>query len=177
MRVEPRRGRHAVVLDGGQELAAFDHEEVATACMADMQAVDVVPPLTAQVGAQLQKIRDAYLKLDQDEAKPKTTREAAIQAKIVATLEKLGADVTRLNSGHVVTADGRHMQLCKRGTPDLLTLLPPRGRAWFLEIKTDTGVVSPIQKKRHAALRATGAIVEVVRSPAEAARLWAEYTK
>jgi hypothetical protein len=74
--------------------------------------------------------------------------------------------VDRINSGHL-EYEGRHIQMGKRGTPDLLALLPG-GRAWYIEVKTQAGRVSDIQARRHDILRAHGAIVDVLRSPEEA---------
>lgn len=47
------------------------------------------------------------------------------------------------------------------GLPDVMMIL--EGKACFYEIKTDKGVVSPIQKITHDALRKAGASVQIIR--------------
>ena len=47
------------------------------------------------------------------------------------------------------------------GMPDLL-LLHPQRNPWFVEVKADSGTVSPVQQYRHAELRRKGFQVAVV---------------
>ncbi len=54
------------------------------------------------------------------------------------------------------------------GTPDLVGVLLGSGRCFCLEVKTDTGRVSPDQHAWHAVMKRRGAFVAVVRSPEEA---------
>jgi hypothetical protein len=50
------------------------------------------------------------------------------------------------------------------GSPDLVGMLIPSGRVFCLEIKTETGVVSPEQKLWAAACRRYGGFCTTVRS-------------
>lgn len=59
------------------------------------------------------------------------------------------------------------------GWPDLQFYFA--GQAYFLELKTRHGQVQPKQKALHAALRAQGALVEVVRSFDEAMAVLARW--
>ena len=54
------------------------------------------------------------------------------------------------------------------GSPDLVGVLIPSGRAFCLEVKTITGRVSKEQTQCHAAWRRRGVFVAVVRSVDEA---------
>lgn len=69
------------------------------------------------------------------------------------------------------TRDGRMVPVGwlggPEGSPDLWGALRG-GRAFCLEVKTPTGTVSPTQRRWHAAARAWGVFVAVVRSPEEA---------
>lgn len=55
----------------------------------------------------------------------------------------------------------------RRGMPDRIILLPDEKIVW-VELKTDTGHLEPIQKVRHRELRQAGQRVEVVWLPSEA---------
>ncbi len=48
------------------------------------------------------------------------------------------------------------------GVPDRLAVAPD-GRVYFIELKTDTGVLSPMQTQQIERLRAHGATVRVIR--------------
>ena len=52
------------------------------------------------------------------------------------------------------------------GHPDM-TILLPEGRVMFIEYKTATGRLSPVQIERHAAMRELGHDVEVVKASTE----------
>lgn len=56
------------------------------------------------------------------------------------------------------------------GGPDLLAVVAPHGRMVALECKTGNATTSPEQKACHAALRAVGVSVHVVRSVEDARR-------
>jgi len=57
-----------------------------------------------------------------------------------------------------------------RGMPDRMVLLPG-GRIIWVELKTDTGHLEPIQKVRHRELEQAGQIVKVVWTIEEADNL------
>lgn len=76
-------------------------------------------------------------------------KEAAIQTKIRELLEKAGWIVVKL----IATS--------KPGVPDLMCLR--RGVVVFIEVKTITGKVEPVQVYRHSQLKAAGFTVIVAR--------------
>jgi Holliday junction resolvase len=69
-------------------------------------------------------------------------RESEIQHKIIAYLEKLGFYVVKI------------IQTNKNGWPDLQA--HKDGETIFIEVKTDKGVVSELQKYRHKQLTEQG---------------------
>lgn len=95
--------------------------------------------------------------------------ESRIQRAVRIALNRtLRVRVVRNNVGSVRTDDGRYVTFgLNRGSPDLVGVLRS-GRAVGFEIKTATGRVSDDQKRWHAAARAWGVFVAVVRSPEEA---------
>jgi len=172
--VARRYGKHAVIhAPTGRSAASFDSETIAQQCAA---ALNALPDLAGRElsNTNIRQIEDVAMPLiAQDKAAaPKAESESDLQKKIVTALERLGVYVDRINSGHL-EYEGRHIQMGRRGTPDLLALLPG-GRAWFTEVKTPQGRVSEVQAKRHEVLRSHGAIVDVLRSPAEALARLAE---
>ena len=62
------------------------------------------------------------------------------------------------------------MQAVTAGTPDRLVLLPG-GTVCLVELKTETGLVSPVQQHWHARAADLGTIVEVLVG-ADAIRQW-----
>lgn len=58
--------------------------------------------------------------------------------------------------------------LTRAGVPDLIGVV--EGRACMLEVKTEDGDVSAVQRRVQARLARAGAIVAVVRTPGEAIR-------
>jgi Holliday junction resolvase len=82
--------------------------------------------------------------------------EEAIVAKIKKHLIKRGFWVIKL------TQVGAYQQA---GLPDLLAI--KAGKAYFFEVKTETGVVSKLQTHTIEVLRGFGAVAEVVRSVVE----------
>jgi hypothetical protein len=58
----------------------------------------------------------------------------------------------------------RYIKPPPRGTPDIAGVLPPSGRALFVECKSRDGRLSPAQVQRQAVLRAQGALVLTVRT-------------
>ena len=64
-------------------------------------------------------------------------KENRLQKKIIDWLKFDGCHVLRLNSGMIDMGGGHMVRLCPPGTPDLLAIVPPYGRALFLEVKRD----------------------------------------
>ncbi len=93
--------------------------------------------------------------------------ESAIQRAILDALLVAGAFAFRVQAGKVKCRGG-WMQLAPPGTPDIYVLVPPHGNTLWLEVKTLTGELRESQLAWAAKARARGAIVETVRSPAEA---------
>ena len=85
--------------------------------------------------------------------------ESALVAKIVTRLRRHKLFVVKLHGS----------PLQRAGLPDLL-VIAPGGRAVWLEVKTETGVVSRLQEHTLGLLRAAGCVAEVVRSVEEAER-------
>ena len=54
--------------------------------------------------------------------------------------------------------------LSPRGIPDLICVLPPAGRACYIEVKTPTGSVRPEQAEFIAKVREAGAVAFIARS-------------
>lgn len=76
-------------------------------------------------------------------------KESAIERKLQQEVRKMGGRAFKFVSpGH-------------RGVPDRLVLMPG-GRILFVELKTDTGVLSPIQSHTIRIMRELGADVRVV---------------
>lgn len=76
-----------------------------------------------------------------------------------------GIDAWRVQSG-ILPMGGRYVHCAPPGTPDILVVI--RGRVLYLEAKTETGKLSPVQVARHKELRSVGCRVEVIRSVKEA---------
>lgn len=88
---------------------------------------------------------------------------------IMLALSQQGHAVFRANVGTFFTADGRPV---KTGLPvgfsDLFGFRAGDARAYFFEVKTATGRVSPAQVAFIAAMQQRGAIAGVVRSVEDA---------
>jgi hypothetical protein len=89
---------------------------------------------------------------------PDNRSEAEIQLAIRRTLETLGYEVADMSQDRPTRQ--------APGVPDLWVM--GHGRTAWMECKRPGGAVSPAQKRFHAALRANGADVQVVRSEADA---------
>lgn len=85
--------------------------------------------------------------------------ESEIQRDITAYLKTAGFIVYRMNSGYLK----KNVKLAPAGTPDLL-VISPMGKTTWIEVKTETGVVSEVQQKMHLKLRTYGQEVIVARS-------------
>lgn len=98
--------------------------------------------------------------------------EAQLKSATLAALRNIASiHVLRLQAGVMPIAAGKHarrvIKLGEPGTPDLLVLLP-FGRALWLELKTETGKVSVVQRAWHARALKLGHRTHVCRSVDEA---------
>lgn len=101
--------------------------------------------------------------------------ERAIQTAIVKALRKHAKPhlcrwfaVPNGGHRHLYTATKLKAEGTQRGTPDLCFVLPPRGRIAFLELKSDTGRLSPAQIEFRDDVTALGALYAVAHSTDEA---------
>ncbi len=85
-------------------------------------------------------------------------RERTVEQHLVRGLEKIGVSCIKF------------IPDLMRGMPDRMVLLPG-GRIVWVELKTDTGHLEPIQQVRHKELEQAGQIVRVVWSTEEADNL------
>lgn len=176
-----RRATVYHVCYGGNTVAEFRDPVNAAECRDAMDALNLFnPPNPAQRRA-MQAIRDRlYARERANVVTPKPRRarganaETALQGDIARALTRAGCYVERRNSGMVETKAGTRVHLSPPGTPDLFVLLPS-GRAWFVEVKTPKGDVTPIQAAMHETLRRHGGLVDVARSVDEALALLAQY--
>lgn len=187
--VAQRTGRWcAIHTPSDMVAAAFTHREHADDCCADLNDLAAALPDCASPSPRvetrraMQDVRAPHMAADaagvvrakKPKAKRGANRETALQADIATALRKAGCYVERRNTGMVETKNGTRVHLAPPGTPDLFVLLPS-GQAWFVEVKTDTGTATPIQREKHAELRAAGGLVDVVRSVGEALALLMQY--
>lgn len=92
-------------------------------------------------------------------------REAAVLHRCMLALSEAGCTVFRANVGRWKTEDGRWVSTgLPVGFSDLFGFRPD-GRAFFVEVKTDTGRVRPEQATFLEAMRARGAVALVARDP------------
>jgi hypothetical protein len=88
---------------------------------------------------------------------------------IMVALSEDGHFAYRCNVGRFKMADGRWFDTgLPAGFSDIAGFRAGDARAYFLEVKTATGRASPQQLAFLAAMRARGAIAEVVRSVEDA---------
>lgn len=90
---------------------------------------------------------------EEKKAKKETSewiKESEVQRKIILQLEKRGWIAVKL------------IQTTMNGIPDLMAL--KCGKTVFIEVKTDKGVTSELQKFRHEKLRSQGFTVHVCTS-------------
>lgn len=107
----------------------------------------------------------------------RANHEAILQAQIMAALGRMpGVVVWRNNVGTATHANGSRVEygVGGKGAPDLLCEVETSGGvagltiALWLEVKTPEGVVEPHQRAWHAAARAGGRNIAIVRSVAQA---------
>lgn len=87
--------------------------------------------------------------------------EKDIQKEIVKLVRSKGLMCERINAG-LVKMGRYYMHLANEGHPDINIYLSG-GKILFLEVKTETGQLSPAQVEYHEQLRLRGHQVEVVR--------------
>lgn len=97
--------------------------------------------------------------------------EHSIQNAIRLKLSDLGYAVFRINSGKVRMADGRWFDTgVPKGFSDLIACKD--GKIYFLEVKTETGKVSPEQLNFISVMRGRyGCTADIVRSVDDAVRV------
>lgn len=98
-------------------------------------------------------------------------REKTIQNEIRLALNPY-AVVFRANCGTFMAADGRYISTgLPNGFSDLFGVRKKDGRAFFIEVKNETGRVRPEQAKFLEQMKKLGAITGVARSGADAVRI------
>lgn len=97
--------------------------------------------------------------------------ETKIQNLIRIALSKKGCIVLRSNVGLFYTPDGRLIHIGEKGQSDLHGHRPPDGKAFYLETKTSNGRITKDQEQFLRAMKASGAIAGVARSPDEAVEI------
>lgn len=94
-----------------------------------------------------------------------TAPEAAIQAAICEWLDLRLIPYSVTDASRVFGRDGQpRRSKVNKSWPDISGVLPPSGRALYIECKSATGRFQPGQKQMLARLRAAGALVIVARS-------------
>ena len=86
-------------------------------------------------------------------------RERDVLGRLKQVLALRGVYHQRTNSGHIITRKGSHVELCREGTPDLLTLY--RGLLVWTETKAAGEKARSEQEREHLAIRASGGLVVV----------------
>lgn len=91
-----------------------------------------------------------------------------LQAAVLRYLALNGIEAVPIHTGARLTR-GRAGQLRHYGNPDqhgmsdILSCLPPSGRAWLIELKTGAARRSPAQVRFHERFARAGALVTVIR--------------
>ena len=97
------------------------------------------------------------------------TEEHRIMNEIRICLSANGCTVFRVNVGKGYTPDGRYFDTgVPAGFSDLFGFRNTDGKAFFVEVKTKSGRLSPKQKEFLDVMRFSGAIAGVCRSKEEA---------
>ena len=100
------------------------------------------------------------------------TEEHRIMNEIRTALSQNGCVSFRMNVGKMKTPDGRYFDTgVPVGFSDIFGFRESDGKAFFIEVKTKKGKVSPNQKAFLRAMQSSGAIAGVCRSPEEAIKL------
>ena len=128
------------------------------------------PPIQDEIDRRTQQgIRDGTFGI---RTKPK--RKAGPEGKVLRDcldhLNKRGIRAWRNNTG-AGNVRGRYMRFSVKGSSDIFGILKPSGRWLAVECKSKTGKVTPEQTNWLAQMKADGALVGVVRSVGELAKL------
>lgn len=100
------------------------------------------------------------------------TTESLIQNQIRVGLSKAGHTVFRINVGKVKMQNGRWFETgVPKGYCDLSGFRKGDAKAFFIEVKNETGRVRPEQKKFMEAMALRGALVGVARSVEDALKI------
>lgn len=97
-------------------------------------------------------------------------RETALMNEIRTALSAHGCYVERTNVGTYYTVDGRPVFIGIEGQSDLRGHTPD-GRAFYIEVKTPTGMPTEKQRMFLIAMRSTGALAGVARSVDDAIKI------
>lgn len=97
-------------------------------------------------------------------AKRGANPESDIYSSILKYLEARGVIAYRVNSGAVRTQNGGFFRGAPAGHPDIVAILPPAGRLWYIEVKTATGKLSDHQRAFIERAEQAGALVTIARS-------------
>ena len=75
--------------------------------------------------------------------------------------------IWRANSGSAVTPDGRRVKFGVPGQADWTGIIVGTGQRLEIEIKSDTGRQTPVQRQFQAMIEAAGGVYVLARSPAD----------
>ena len=100
------------------------------------------------------------------------TEEHRIMNEIRVELSEAGCISFRMNVGKMKTPDGRYFDTgVPVGFSDIFGFRQSDGKAFFIEVKTSKGRLSPKQKILLEAMQSAGAIAGVCRSKEDAKKL------
>lgn len=100
------------------------------------------------------------------------TEEHKIMNEIRTALSEAGCISFRMNVGKMKTPDGRYFSTgVPVGFSDIFGFRQSDGKAFFIEVKTSKGRLSPKQKIFLEAMQSAGAIAGVCRSKEDAKKL------
>ena len=100
------------------------------------------------------------------------TTESLIQNQIRVALSKAGHTVFRINVGKVKMQNGRWFETgAPKGYCELSGVRKGDAKAFFIEVKNETGKLRPEQKKFIENMQSRGALAGVARSVEDAMRI------
>lgn len=97
--------------------------------------------------------------------------EHRIQLDIMYRLRKNRCSVMRANAGTIKTENGSYFKGMENGTPDLIGYRWKDKQIFFIEVKTDKGVISLAQMAYHQDLMHHGVIHGIARSVDDAMKI------